>query len=237
MRKDKRNPDQLRNVKITSDYLDYPEGSCLIEMGKTKVICAVSYEEQVPPFLEGKGTGWITSEYSMLPRSTHTRSRRESSAGKVSGRTQEIQRLIGRCLRSVVSLNKMGPYTLYVDCDVIQADGGTRTASITGSYVALCLAVKNLINKGKIESSPIQGQLAAISVGIVKGETLLDLDYSEDSKADIDLNLIMNSEQRFIEIQGTSEKSPATKEQLDSMIEFGWQGIKKLFVIQNLSLK
>lgn len=237
MRKDGRRDIDLRKIRITPNFLEHPEGSCLIEAGKTKVICTASYEDKVPPFLEGTGKGWITSEYSMLPRSTHTRTKRESSQGKVGGRTHEIQRLIGRSLRSVMDMTKLGPNTIWIDCDVIQADGGTRTASITGSYVALVLAIQKLLKDGVLVENPIVGQVAAVSVGLVAGNILLDLDYKEDSNADVDMNLVMNSDKKFIELQGTSEKQPASKEDIDQMIDAGWKGIKKLFAIQTKILK
>ena len=233
MRSNGRKNGELRKVKITANFLEHPEGSCLIEMGKTKVICTASFEDNVPPFLRGKGKGWITSEYSMLPRATNTRNRRESTTGKVSGRTQEIQRLIGRSLRSVVDMEKLGSNTFWIDCDVIQADGGTRTASITGSYVALSLAINKMIKCKKLFANPMTNQVAAISVGVVNGQILLDLDYSEDSEADLDMNLVMNKNKEFIEIQGTAEKKPATKKDIDEMISIGWKGINELFKVQN----
>ena len=192
MRDNNRKNNEMREVKVTKNYIMHPEGSVLIEFGNTKVICNATIEEKVPPFLKGKGTGWVTAEYSMLPRSTNTRNQREASKGKVTGRTMEIQRLIGRALRSSVNLQKLGERSIIIDCDVIQADGGTRTASITGGYIALEIAVKKLIDSGKLTSSPIISKVAAISIGKVRGEILLDLDYVEDSKADVDMNIIMN---------------------------------------------
>jgi ribonuclease PH len=209
----------------------HPEGSVLIEFGNTKVICNATIEEKVPPFLKGKGTGWVTAEYSMLPRSTNTRNQREASKGKVTGRTMEIQRLIGRALRSSVNLQKLGERSIIIDCDVIQADGGTRTASITGGYIALEIAVKKLIDSGKLTSSPIISKVAAISIGKVRGEILLDLDYVEDSKADVDMNIIMNDKDEFIEIQGTGEESTFTQTDLLSFIEISKDAFSKLFSI------
>ena len=209
----------------------HPEGSVLIEFGNTKVICNATIEEKVPPFLKGKGTGWVTAEYSMLPRSTNTRNQREASKGKVTGRTMEIQRLIGRALRSSVNLQKLGERSIIIDCDVIQADGGTRTASITGGYIALEIAVKKLIDSGKLSSSPIISKVAAISIGKVRGEILLDLDYIEDSKADVDMNIIMNDKDEFIEIQGTGEESTFTQTDLLSFIEISKDAFSKLFSI------
>ena len=200
MRDNNRKNNEMREVKVTKNYIMHPEGSVLIEFGNTKVICNATIEEKVPPFLKGKGTGWVTAEYSMLPRSTNTRNQREASKGKVTGRTMEIQRLIGRALRSSVNLQKLGERSIIIDCDVIQADGGTRTASITGGYIALEIAVKKLIDSGKLTSSPIISKVAAISIGKVRGEILLDLDYVEDSKADVDMNIIMNDKDEFIEI-------------------------------------
>lgn len=237
MRFDNRQNDQLRDVKITRNYLLHPEGSVLIEMGNTKVICTASVEEKVPPFLKGANQGWVTAEYSMLPRSTHQRKVRESSRGKVDGRTQEIQRLIGRSLRSVIDLEKLGERTIWIDCDVIQADGGTRTASITGAYVALMDAVNGLMEKEAISEMPVTAQLAAVSVGIVNEEIVLDLCYEEDSNAKVDMNLIMTSEGKFIEIQGTGEEAPFSREELNSLLEFGEKGIRNLMAIQADSLK
>lgn len=236
MRKERKN-DQLRDVKITTDYIKHPQGSCLIEMGQTKVICSASFDESVPPFLEGKDAGWVTAEYSMLPGATHTRSRRESATGRISGRTHEIQRLIGRALRSTIDMKKLGPNSMLIDCDVIQADGGTRTAAITGGWVALNLAVKSLIGKGKLTQDPICNQVAAISIGMYEGEPMLDLDYSEDYRTDMDMNLVMNLDGQFIEIQGTSEHTPAGRRDIDAMIDVGWEGIQELFKIQNAALK
>lgn len=229
---DRRQKHQIRPVKITRDYLKHAEGSVLIEMGDTKVICTASLEDRVPPFLKGLGKGWITSEYGMLPRSTEVRKQRDSSRGKVDGRTMEIQRLIGRALRSVVDLKKLGEQTIYIDCDVIQADGGTRTASITGAYVALIDALNKSLKAGKISSIPVTNYVAAISVGIKDGEVILDLNYAEDSTCQVDMNIIMTENGQLVEIQGTGEESPFTKEQLLEMLELGELGIKELISLQ-----
>ncbi|MGB7603898.1 MAG: ribonuclease PH [Lutisporaceae bacterium] len=229
---DGRQKHQIRPVKITRDYLKHAEGSVLIEMGDTKVICTASLEERVPPFLKGLGKGWITSEYGMLPRSTEVRKPRDSTRGKVDGRTMEIQRLIGRALRSVVDLKKLGEQTIYIDCDVIQADGGTRTASITGAYVALIDALGKSLKSGKINSIPVIDYVAAVSVGIKDGEAILDLNYAEDSTCQVDMNIIMTENGQLVEIQGTGEESPFTKEQLLEMLELGELGIKELISIQ-----
>ena len=231
MRDNNRKNNEMREVKVTKNYIMHPEGSVLIEFGNTKVICNATIEEKVPPFLKGKGTGWVTAEYSMLPRSTNTRNQREASKGKVTGRTMEIQRLIGRALRSSVNLQKLGERSIIIDCDVIQADGGTRTASITGGYIALEIAVKKLIDSGKLTSSPIISKVAAISIGKVRGEILLDLDYVEDSKADVVMNIIMYDKDVFIEIQGTGEESTFTQTDLLSFIEISKDAFSKLFSI------
>lgn len=236
MRSDGRKISDLRQIKVTKDFVIYPEGSVLIEFGNTKVLCNASIEEKVPPFLKGTGQGWITAEYSMLPRSTHTRMVRESTQGKVSGRTQEIQRLIGRALRASADLNKLGERTIWLDCDVIQADGGTRTASITGGFIALCLAVKKGIEKGIFTENPIKNKIAAVSLGIVNGDLLVDLNYEEDSSCEIDLNLVMDSDGKIIEIQGTGERGSFTKKELDKIVSVGWTSIKKLFKIQEKAL-
>ena len=232
-----RTTNQLRAVKITRNFTIHAEGSVLIEFGDTKVICTASVEESVPPFLRGKGTGWVTAEYSMLPRATHTRSQREAAKGKQSGRTLEIQRLIGRSLRAVTDLSLLGERSIYIDCDVIQADGGTRTASITGSYVALADAVAKLLSAGKIPSNPIKEAVAAVSVGILDGSPLLDLEYTEDSAAEVDMNFVMTSSGRFVEVQGTAEAEPFTLEQMDSMRSLAMEGISELFNIQKASLE
>jgi len=228
---DDRSPSQLRPVRLTVDYLDYAEGSVVIEAGKTRVLCAASIEEKVPPFLEGKGQGWVTAEYSMLPRATHTRSPRERD-GRVSGRTQEIQRLIGRSLRAAVDLDKLGPRTITLDCDVLQADGGTRTASITGAYVALHRACSQLINKGLLSVHPVRTAVAAVSVGVVGGDIMLDLCYEEDSRADVDFNVVMTAEHEFIEVQGTGEGGVFSRATMDSLVKLAEQGISELLEVQ-----
>lgn len=232
MRSDGRTPDQVRPVTITRNYLKHAEGSVLVCFGDTKVICTASVEESVPPFLRGKGTGWITAEYSMLPRATHTRSPREAAKGKIGGRTHEIQRLIGRSLRAVIDLKLLGERSILIDCDVIQADGGTRTASITGAYVALSDAVNRLLAAGKIAATPIKEAVAAVSVGIVAGEVLLDLNYPEDSSAEVDMNFVMTSSDRFVEVQGTAEAEPFTVAQMDGLRAAAMAGIRSLFAIQ-----
>lgn len=233
---DGRSKDQIRPVKITRNYLKHAEGSVLIEMGDTKVICTASVDEKVPPFIKGTGKGWVTSEYGMLPRSTESRKPRESVRGKVDGRTMEIQRLIGRALRSIVDLGKLGEMTIYIDCDVIQADGGTRTASITGSFVALVDALNGLVEKEKLKSIPLNGFLAAVSVGVKDGEAILDLNYAEDSTCHVDMNLVMTDKGEFIEIQGTGEERPFSREQLQELMLLGEKGIKDLIEVQKQSL-
>ena len=231
-----RSNNELRTIKIEKDFNPYAEGSCLVTYGRTKVICTATIEENLPGFLKGKGQGWVTAEYGMIPRSTHSRMKRESFAGKQSGRTQEIQRLIGRSLRSVVDLKKLGERQILIDCDVIQADGGTRTAAITGSYVAMKLAVQKLMKNRLLREDPITDQIAAVSCGVVGGETILDLDYLEDSKAQVDANFIMTSKGKIVEIQSTAEESPFEIKQLYEMIELATDGIKKLSEIQLKSL-
>jgi len=233
---DKREKLQIRPVKITRNYLKHAEGSVLIEMGDTKVICTASLEDRVPPFLKGSGQGWITSEYGMLPRSTETRKPRDTTKGKVDGRTMEIQRLIGRALRSVVDLKRLGEQTIYIDCDVIQADGGTRTASITGAFVALVDALNKLQQSGKINMIPLKNYVAAISVGVKDGEVLVDLNYAEDSTCQVDMNIIMTDDGQIVEIQGTGEESPFTKAQLAEMLQAGELGIQELIKLQKESL-
>ncbi|MFL5624724.1 MAG: ribonuclease PH [Ktedonobacteraceae bacterium] len=231
LRIDGRTPTQLRPVRMTVDFLDYAEGSVLIETGKTRVLCAASVEEKVPPFLEGKGQGWVTAEYNMLPRATHTRSSRERD-GRVSGRTQEIQRLIGRSLRAVVDMQALGPRTITVDCDVLQADGGTRTASITGAYVALHRACSLLLKRGLLTIHPVRTAVAATSTGIVGGSLLLDLNYAEDSRADVDFNVVMTGTHDFVEVQGTGERDVFSRPTMDSLVSLAEQGITKLLEIQ-----
>jgi ribonuclease PH len=237
MRTDNRKPDQMRPVRISTDYLVTAEGSALIEVGHTRVLCAASVEESVPQFLRGSGRGWVTAEYSMLPRATATRTPREVSKGRQSGRTLEIQRLIGRSLRSVVDTAALGDRTVVVDCDVLQADGGTRTASITGAYVALVLALQKLVKFGTLKSLPITQPVAATSVGILRGEPLLDLCYEEDSAAEVDMNLVMTGSGRFVELQATAEKTPFDDEQLAQMVSLARRGIAGLFEIQKAVLE
>lgn len=229
--------DQLRPAKITTGFQSFAEGSALMEMGKTRVSCAVSVEEKVPPFLRNRGTGWVTAEYSMLPRATLTRTERDSARGSVNGRSQEIQRLIGRCLRMVTDMSALGERTFIVDCDVIQADGGTRTAAITGAYVALYLAMERLANMGVLHSIPLRYQVAAVSVGVVYGHRLLDLCYDEDSNAEADMNVVMTSQGDFVEIQGTAEKKPYNKESVDFMLGLAEKGIKELFALQQATIE
>lgn len=225
-REDGRSEKTIRPVKITRNYLKYPEGSVLIEMGNTKVICAASVAENVPPFRKGSGQGWVTAEYAMLPRATLARSGREH--GRPRGRTHEIQRLIGRSLRAVVDLDKLGERSIYIDSDVIQADGGTRTAAITGSFVALMDALKYLRKKGLVAKDPIREYLAAVSVGIIDGVVMVDMPYSEDLKAEVDMNVVMTESGKFVEVQGTAESQPFSREQLDRMLELAKEGILKL---------
>ena len=232
MRLDGRSSDQLRPVKITRNYIKHAEGSCLIEVGDTKVICTATLEEKVPPFMRNGGKGWITAEYSMLPRATETRNARESSRGKVGGRTMEIQRLIGRALRSVVKLESMGERTIWLDCDVIQADGGTRTASITGAFVAMVDAMNTLVTAGTWKELPITDFLAATSVGVVEGVPVLDLNYKEDSSAIVDMNVIMTGAGKYVELQGTGEESPFSTEELMQLLALGQKGIQDLIELQ-----
>lgn len=235
-RHDGRTPDQLREVRLTISYLDHAEGSVLIEFGKTRVLCAVSVEESQPPHLRGTDKGWITAEYAMLPRSTHTRSQRESSRGRIGGRTHEIQRLIGRSLRAAVDLNRLGPRTLFIDCDVIQADGGTRTAAITGAYVALAQALNKVCVAGPIKTIPTLTPVAAVSVGVVKGEPVLDLDYVEDSRAEVDFNVVMTGAGHFIEVQGTAEGEPFSRDAMNRLLNLAEHGIRTLFTHQQRAL-
>jgi ribonuclease PH len=237
MRSDGRKYDQLRHTKITRNYTKYAEGSVLIEAGDTKVICTASIEDKVPPFLKGCGEGWITSEYSMLPRATQVRKIRDSSKGKVDGRTMEIQRLIGRALRSVVDLKALGEKTIWIDCDVIQADGGTRTASITGAFVALVDAVNKLHRHIPFDKYPVRQFVSAVSVGVVNELKMLDLCYTEDSNAKVDMNIVMTDSGEFVEIQGTGEQNPFSKKELDELIALGEKGIKQLIALQKDSLK
>jgi ribonuclease PH len=231
---DNRALDQLRQTKITPNFLPYAEGSALIEVGNTKVICAATVEEKVPPFLRNKGIGWVTAEYAMLPRATNTRTNRETL--RPSGRTQEIQRLIGRSLRAVVDTSVLGERQIMIDCDVLQADGGTRCASITGACVALALAVKGLLISGKIRKNPLLSEVAAVSVGIVQGTPVLDLNYAEDSTAEVDMNIVCTGSGKFIELQGTAEREPFNREQMNQMLELAEKGINQLFTIQRYAL-
>ena len=228
MRNDGRAASQMRPVRITPNFIQAAEGSVLIEIGRTRVICTASVEEVVPPFLRNTGKGWVTSEYSMIPRATSTRTARESSTGKRSGRTLEIQRLIGRSLRTAIDMDRIGERTIWLDCDVIEADGGTRTASITGAFIALRLAVDGLIRSGKITVSPMRAFVAAVSVGIVGGVPMLDLNYSEDSTADVDFNLVMTDKSEFVEIQGTAERNPFSDAALGQLLNLGRTGIHEL---------
>lgn len=236
-RGDGRALNQLREVKMTPGYLKFAEGSVLIEMGNTHVICAVTLEDRVPPFLKGTGKGWVTAEYDMLPRANLSRKRRERDEFKANGRSQEIQRLIGRSLRSVTDLAALGERNLIVDCDVIQADGGTRTASITASYVALYQALKNMKSMGLISTLPLKQAVAATSVGIVRGYMMLDLCYEEDSQAEVDCNIVMNDQANFVEIQGTAENKCFSKDSLDEMLNLAQAGIKQLFDLQQNIIK
>ncbi len=236
VRTDGRALDELRQVRITADYLPYAEGSVLIEMGNTKVICGASLEDRVPPFLRNSGKGWVTAEYAMLPRATLQRTSRETGRGGPSGRTHEIQRLIGRSLRAVADMDVLGERTVTLDCDVLQADGGTRTAAITGAYVAFALASKRLQRSGKLKGSLVSDELAAVSVGIVDGVPLLDLKYDEDSRAAVDMNIICTGDGRFIEIQGTAERAPFTDEQLQQLLTLARKGIGQLIKVQRETL-
>ncbi len=236
-RTDKRAHNELRPVKITPGFLPYAEGSALIEMGDTRVSCSASIEERVPPFLRGRGQGWVTAEYAMLPRATHQRTQRETGRGGPSGRTHEIQRLIGRSLRAVIDMKLLGERTITIDCDVLQADGGTRTASITGAYVALAIACRHVVRTGKLSRSPLMGEVAAISVGIVDGTPLLDLKYDEDSRAEVDMNIVCTGDNRFIEIQGTAEGTPFGHEDMNKLLALGTQGIAHLIQLQRTIFK
>ena len=237
MRPSNRKPDEMRQISITRNYTKHAEGSVLVEFGDTKVICTASVEERVPGFLRGKGQGWVTAEYGMLPRSTGSRMRREASGGKQGGRTMEIQRLIGRALRAGINLELLGENTISLDCDVIQADGGTRTASITGAWVALNDAIHHLLDKKIINKNPLHHQIASVSVGIFNGTPVLDLDYAEDSNAETDMNVVMNSDNGFIEVQGTAEGHPYNKDELDSMLTLAEKGISELFAVQKAAIK
>ncbi len=232
-----RTPSCLRQITIERSFTKHAEGSVLVSFGDTKVLCTASVEESVPPFLRGKGTGWVTAEYAMLPRATHTRSSREAAKGKQSGRTLEIQRLIGRSLRAVVDMDRLGERSIIIDADVIQADGGTRTAAITGSYVALMDAIAHLIRLGKLDVSPVKEAVAAVSVGILGGEVLLDLEYSEDSHADVDMNFVITESGRFVEVQGTAEAEPFTLQEMDAMRSLALTGVARLISLQKEALQ
>jgi len=236
MRPSQRQMDQLRSVRITRNFTCHAEGSVLIEMGNTRVLCTASVEENVPPFLRGKGQGWVTAEYGMLPRSTHTRTAREAAKGKQTGRTQEIQRLIGRSLRAVIDLTALGERQITLDCDVLQADGGTRCASITGAWVALHDACEKLVIAGKIPANPLKDHVAAISVGIYEGSPVLDLDYPEDSGCDTDMNVIMTGKGGIVEVQGTAEGEPFTREQMNVLMDLAEAGIRQLVAAQERAL-
>lgn len=233
MRPSGREPSQMRALTFRTDYTKHAEGSVLAEFGETKVLCTASIEERVPGWMRGKGSGWVTGEYGMLPRATHTRSGREAARGKQGGRTMEIQRLIGRSLRAVTDLKALGERSITLDCDVIQADGGTRTASISGAYVALAIAVARLKKKGRLKKNPLHGQVAAISVGVYRGTPVLDLDYAEDSEAETDMNIVMNDAQRFIEVQGTAEGHAFSDDELTAMLGLAKHGIAEILVAQN----
>jgi ribonuclease PH len=223
---------EMRKINVIKDFIIYPAGSVLIEVGNTKVSCSATVENKVPPFLRDKKTGWVTAEYSMMPSSTHSRTQREASKGKLSGRTQEIQRLIGRSLRTVVDMDQLGERTVWIDCDVIQADGGTRCASITGAFIALSLALKKLHKENIIETIPIKDYVAAISVGIAEGQSILDLNYDEDSSAEVDLNIVKTGSGGYVEIQGTAEREPFNNEQLETLLALAEKGVKELIEIQ-----
>ncbi len=236
-RTDARRADELRPVRITPNFMPYAEGSALIEMGGTRVICTATLEERVPPFKRNTGQGWLTAEYAMLPRATTQRTQRETGRGGPSGRTHEIQRLIGRSLRAVADLAALGERTVTLDCDVLQADGGTRTASITGAYVAFALACHTLLKNGKIARLPLKGEVAAVSVGIVRGTPLLDLKYDEDSRAAVDMNVVCTGDGRFIEVQGTAEGEPFSREEMDRLLELAHLGIEQLFAAQRAAIE
>ena len=235
-RTDGRAPDELRPARITPGFLPYAEGSVLIEMGNTRVVCAASLEERVPPFLRNSGQGWLTAEYAMLPRATQTRTGREIGRGGPSGRTHEIQRLIGRSLRAIADLKALGERTITIDCDVLQADGGTRTAAITGAYVAFAIASQQLLKIGKIQRSLATDQVAAVSVGIVGNVALLDLKYDEDSRAEVDMNIVCTGDGRFIELQGTAEREPFSRAQMDELVTLGVRGIESLLSLQKQAI-
>lgn len=237
MRNDGRTANALRKITIKTDFMKYAEGSCLLEMGNTKVICTASVEDGVPPFLRGKGEGWVTAEYGMLPRSCKSRIPRESSKGRTGGRTHEIQRLIGRSMRSVVDLKALGERTIWLDCDVVQGDGGTRCAAVTGSFVALCLAFDRMKAMGIFRNIPVREYVAAVSVGVIDGKPCLDLNYDEDSRAEVDMNVIMTASGKFVEVQGTAEREPFSRSDMDDMIKLAKKGVDALIVRQKAALK
>lgn len=236
-RRNKRKNNELREIKITKDYIKYAEGSCLIELGDTKVITTATIENSVPPFLKGKGVGWVTAEYGMIPRSCKSRVQREAAKGKLGGRTMEIQRLIGRSMRTVVDTKCIGERTIWMDCDVIQADGGTRCASITGSFISLVMALDKIHKEGIITKIPVSDYVAAISVGMLGGEPILDLDYDEDSTSEVDMNIIMTGSGKFIEIQGTAEREPFTKDEMDKLLVLAKKGVGELISVEKKMLK
>jgi ribonuclease PH len=233
MRPSGRAPDQLRPVRFSAEFTAYAEGSVLAEFGDTRVLCTASVENRVPPWMRGAGSGWVTGEYGMLPRSTHTRTSREAARGKQSGRTQEIQRLIGRSLRAATDLEALGERTITLDCDVLQADGGTRTAAISGAYVALRIAIEKLCKQRQLQRNPLHGHIAAVSVGIYKGTPVLDLDYAEDSQAETDMNVVMNEAGRFVEVQGTAEGHAFTREEFDALLGLAAKGIEDIVAAQD----
>lgn len=237
MRPSGRAPDELRSVQFITDYTKHAAGSVLAEFGDTRVLCTASVENRVPPWLRGGGKGWVTGEYGMLPGSTNTRSAREATRGKQSGRTQEIQRLIGRSLRAATDLKALGERTVTLDCDVLQADGGTRTAAISGSYVALLIAINRMCARGELKSNPVHGQIAAISVGIYRGTPVLDLDYDEDSQAETDMNVIMNDAGRFVEVQGTAEGHAFDRDEFDALLELAGKGINEILLVQAAAIE
>jgi ribonuclease PH len=237
MRAHDRHPDQLREISFEIDYLDYPAGSCLVTAGRTRVLCAVSVENRVPQFLVGKGTGWLTAEYSMLPFATHDRTAREANVGRLSGRTQEIRRFIGRSLRPIFDLRMVGERTFIIDCDVFQADGGTRTAAVNGAFVALHSAVTKMMVNKQFKESPITDYVAAVSFGIVKGQLMLDLDYEEDSSAEIDMNLVMTGRGKIIEAQATAEKSPVARKKFEELMDLGIRGIQQIVALEKKTLE
>jgi ribonuclease PH len=237
MRPSQRRPDELRPIRLTRGFTRHAEGSVLVEFGETRVLCTASVETQLPPFLKGQGKGWVTAEYGMLPRSTDTRTPREAARGKQGGRTLEIQRLIGRSLRAATDLKALGERSITLDCDVLQADGGTRTAAITGAWVALRDAIDGLLARGEISTDPIHAQIAAVSVGLVQGVAVLDLDYAEDATAETDMNLVMDGEGRFVEVQGTAEGVPFSREELDALLAIGAAGIREIQSAQRAALQ